>query len=74
MDASAAKTMTSGSPWNGNRSSCSRFDSSVFSSEVRMYSKDGASEYEQKQPESEPEVLSAGQCQLHCAQFEAEPL
>ena len=37
---SAAKTMTRGRPWKGNRSSCSRFDSRVFSNESRMYSND----------------------------------
>ena len=47
---SAAKTMTRGRPWKGNRSSCSRFDSRVFSNESRMYSNDEGLEKVQKQP------------------------
>ena len=39
-----AKTMTRGSPWKGNRSSCSRLLSNVFSTDSRMYSKEEPSE------------------------------
>ena len=47
---SAAKTMTRGRPWKGNRSSCSRFESRVFSRESRMYSKEEGFEKAQKHP------------------------